>query len=213
MAWKRFLLAICEGNPPERRIHLWGEIHLSPVDSPHKRPEFRTLMLSLLSARTSSWTTSRVTNDLRCHDAHVTSLLWSGTIAELSTLSGLLALHHNFYLLHTHLYSNEPSYAIPTKHWLDSGGCRGLLAMGIENVILDPFYWHGLTLIPAWINIYIHYEMWDEIINPFPNSSVAAVKVYESTSNFMSYFTGHMITYFLMMLIKFADLSQSNCSN
>ena len=26
-----------------------------------------------------------------------------------------------------------------------------------------PFYWHGLTLIPAWISNYIHYKMWDEI--------------------------------------------------
>ena len=24
-----------------------------------------------------------------------------------------------------------------------------------------PFYKHGLTLIPAWINNYTHYEVWD----------------------------------------------------
>ena len=23
-----------------------------------------------------------------------------------------------------------------------------------------PFYWHGLTLIPAWISNYIHYQVW-----------------------------------------------------
>ena len=35
------------------------------------------------------------------------------------------------------------------------------------------FYWHGLTLIPAWISNYIHYKVWDESIFPFPkfNSS------------------------------------------
>ena len=27
----------------------------------------------------------------------------------------------------------------------------------------------GLTLIPAWINIYIHFKVWDEITYPFPN--------------------------------------------
>ena len=32
-----------------------------------------------------------------------------------------------------------------------------------------PFYWHGLTLIPAWISNYIHYKVWDEIIYPFLN--------------------------------------------
>ena len=26
-----------------------------------------------------------------------------------------------------------------------------------------PFYWHGLTLIPARISNYIHYKLWGEI--------------------------------------------------
>ena len=28
-----------------------------------------------------------------------------------------------------------------------------------------PFYWHGLTLISAWISNYIHHIVWDEITN------------------------------------------------
>ena len=32
-----------------------------------------------------------------------------------------------------------------------------------------PFYSHGLTLIPAWINNHIHYKVWDEITYPFLN--------------------------------------------
>ena len=35
--------------------------------------------------------------------------------------------------------------------------------------IWAPFYKHGLTLIPAWISNYTHYNMWDEIIHPFLN--------------------------------------------
>ena len=31
-----------------------------------------------------------------------------------------------------------------------------------------PFYWHGLTLIPAWISNYIHYKVWDVITYPIP---------------------------------------------
>ena len=27
-----------------------------------------------------------------------------------------------------------------------------------------PFYYYGLTLIPAWISNYIHYKMWDELL-------------------------------------------------
>ena len=33
----------------------------------------------------------------------------------------------------------------------------------------DPFYYHGLTLIPIWISNYIHHKVWDEIVYPFPN--------------------------------------------
>ena len=36
---------------------------------------------------------------------------------------------------------------------------------------------HGLTLIPAWINNYIHYKMWDEITYPFLNFNGCTVEV------------------------------------
>ena len=39
------------------------------------------------------------------------------------------------------------------------------------------FYWHGLTLIPAWISNYIHYKLWDEITYPFLNFNGATVEV------------------------------------
>ena len=42
-----------------------------------------------------------------------------------------------------------------------------------------PFYWHGLTLIPAWISNYIHYKVRDEITYPFLNFSGATVEVYD----------------------------------
>ena len=41
----------------------------------------------------------------------------------------------------------------------------------------DPFYLHGSTLIPAWINNYIHYKVWDEITYPFLNFNGATVEV------------------------------------
>ena len=40
-----------------------------------------------------------------------------------------------------------------------------------------PFYYHGLTLIPAWISNYIHYNVWDEITYPFLNFNGATVEV------------------------------------
>ena len=37
----------------------------------------------------------------------------------------------------------------------------------------DLFYQHGLTLIPAWISNYIHYRVWDEIVDLFTNFNAA----------------------------------------
>ena len=37
--------------------------------------------------------------------------------------------------------------------------------------------------------------MWDEITYPFPNFNGATIEVWEWPSNFIPYFTGHMITY------------------
>ena len=41
----------------------------------------------------------------------------------------------------------------------------------------DPFYLHGLTLIPAWIWNHIHYKVWDEITYLFLNFNGATVEV------------------------------------
>ena len=40
-----------------------------------------------------------------------------------------------------------------------------------------PFYLHGLTLIPAWISNYTHYNVWEEITYPFLNFNGATVEV------------------------------------
>ena len=49
-------------------------------------------------------------------------------------------------------------------------------------------------LIPAWINNYIYYKMWDEIIYPFPNYKGCTVDVWEWISNLFPHFIGHMIS-------------------
>ena len=58
-----------------------------------------------------------------------------------------------------------------------------------------PFYYHGLTLIPAWISNFIHCKLWYEIIYPFPNFNGCTVEVWKWISNFISHFAGHVITY------------------
>ena len=57
-------------------------------------------------------------------------------------------------------------------------GCSKLV--GHKNSVVansGPFYQHGLTLIPAWISNYIHYNVWDEITYPFLNFNGATVEV------------------------------------
>ena len=43
--------------------------------------------------------------------------------------------------------------------------------------ICSPFYYHGLTLIPACISNYMPSKVWDEITNPFLNFNGATVDV------------------------------------
>ena len=52
----------------------------------------------------------------------------------------------------------------------------------------SPFYKHGLTLILAWINNYILYNMLDEITYPFPNFNGCAIEVWELINNFVPHF-------------------------
>ena len=54
---------------------------------------------------------------------------------------------------------------------------------------------HGGQETSAWINNYIHYKVWNEITNPFPNFNGATVEVWEWISNIVPYFIGHVITY------------------
>ena len=50
-----------------------------------------------------------------------------------------------------------------------------------DEYALAPFsLWCEATiLIQAWMNNYIHYKVWDEIIYPFPNFNGATVEVCE----------------------------------
>ena len=57
------------------------------------------------------------------------------------------------------------------------------------------FHKHGLTLIPVWINHYIHYMMWGEITYPFLNFNGATVEVQEWLNKFIPHFTWHVIIY------------------
>ena len=45
----------------------------------------------------------------------------------------------------------------------------------VYNGHLGPFYWHGLTLVPAWN--YMSGKVWFEIIYPSPNFNGATVEV------------------------------------
>ena len=57
-------------------------------------------------------------------------------------------------------------------------------------------------LLQTWFNFNssvdinsIHYKVWDETTYPFPNFDGATVEVWEWIGNFISHFTGHVLTY------------------
>ena len=72
-------------------------------------------------------------------------------------------------------------------------------AMDVGGLVIystsGPFYWRGSTLIPAWTSNYIHYNVWDEIIHPFPNFNGCTVDIWELISNYIPHFTGYVITF------------------
>ena len=59
---------------------------------------------------------------------------------------------------------------------------------------MNPFYWNGLTFIPAWTCNFMHSKVWDGIIYPFPNFNTEAVEVWERISDFTQHFIMEVIT-------------------
>ena len=68
---------------------------------------------------------------------------------------------------------------------------------GIDGLLTPwgPFYWHGLTLIPAWTSNHMPHKVWDEITYPFLNFNSCTVEVLEGISNFIPHFIMDVITY------------------
>ena len=77
----------------------------------------------------------------------------------------------------------------------------------------SAFHEYELTLIPVWISDYIHYQMWDEITNPFPNFNGATVEVWEWISN-LFYPIFHWSCHYLCMLgLKLTHVSKRGSRN
>ena len=53
-----------------------------------------------------------------------------------------------------------------------------LVYNGYSSQASVPFYYHGLTLIPAWIIDYIHYKGWDGFTYPFLIFNGVTVEVF-----------------------------------
>ena len=68
-------------------------------------------------------------------------------------------------------------------------GCR------VHTAYQEPLLLTYITFNPTWISNYIHYNVWDEIIYPFPNLNGSTVEVWEWINNFTPHFTEHVITY------------------
>ena len=73
-----------------------------------------------------------------------------------------------------------------------------LLTIGPWERILTtwgPIYQYGLTLILEWMSNHMASKVWDDIVNPFPNSNGCTVKVWEWISDFILHFMMDVINY------------------
>ena len=73
---------------------------------------------------------------------------------------------------------------------------KGLVLILGHIVVHGPFYYHGLTLLSAWINNYIHYKVWDKISYPFLNFNGATVRMVP-----ISLHCGFEILYFSCLIL------------
>ena len=64
----------------------------------------------------------------------------------------------------------------PNSQHQASQGATTLKAKVLTYISWDPFYSHGLTLIPAWISNHMPCKARDEITDPFLTSTVAPLK-------------------------------------
>ena len=62
----------------------------------------------------------------------------------------------------------------------------------------------SITLIPAWISNYIHYNVWDEITYPFPNFNICTVEVCKCVCNLTHYYG---CDYLSMLVLKLIHVS------
>ena len=69
----------------------------------------------------------------------------------------------------------------------------------IQGYELHKFFCRIPNDRELWIHVlyshYIHYKVWDEITNPFPNYNSATIEIWKWISNFIPQFAGYMITY------------------
>ena len=70
-----------------------------------------------------------------------------------------------------------------------------LLSQHALMPLLNPFYHHGLTSIPACINNHIHSKVWDEISCSFIYFKGTAIEVWESITYLAPHLLIDVITY------------------
>ena len=69
------------------------------------------------------------------------------------------------------------SYAEDMQSFIIHSNPHSLEDPFIRNITSGPFYYHGLTLNPAWISNHMPGKEWGEITNPFLNFYGCTVEV------------------------------------
>ena len=91
---------------------------------------------------------------------------------------------------------------------VDNFVVTGSTAWKWQHWLLLHLYQHGLTLIPAWISNYTHYNRWNGITYPFLNFNGCAVEVKELINNSIPHFVKDVIRNVSMLGLKLNHVSK-----
>ena len=116
---------------------------------------------------------------------HMPRKVWDKFIYPFLNFNG-----HRWSLGKDELFQSTP------YNWCNHLSMLGLKLIHVsERGCWDPFYWHGLTLIPLWMNNHIPSKSWDKIPYPLQNYKGGTVEVRKWRSNFTPYFIASVIIY------------------
>ena len=172
----------------------------SPVNSPHKGQWRGAWKFSLMCAWINGWVNNSKAGDLRCHRAHYDVIVM---------IIVLLNIHWNTCdVTVASVAKQDTTRQDTTRHGFqqvwpsDLDRCTESLQQ-FRPSLYSLTWWHGITLIPAWISNCIRHKVWDDKLPRLAGWNYLSVPKLQRCSRcslgmdrwFHPHFSDHVITY------------------